>query len=209
MAPLGDRLRRLRPAAPTALGLAVVALLASLLAVVLVRSDPPRSPATVVEVAAPLVYQQTADHQPMARSTSGATAPRPAPETPSVSTSPSPTTSVPHATAIPNPTPNDGPTTPPPSPPADQGGSQAGYGCAAALSYLAAHAAPGFTFECPGNAMGRQAMTCAYVANVCPDSQVIAIADPCPAAYMNEAYNSRVAEGLATGPFDPYGYCPN
>ena len=27
-----------------------------------------------------------------------------------------------------------------------------GYGCAAALAYLAANAAPGFTFQCPGNA---------------------------------------------------------
>lgn len=83
----------------------------------------------------------------------------------------------------------------------------AGYGCAAALTYLQAHAAPGFTFECPGDALGHQAMTCAFVAGVCPNSRIIAIADPCPAAYMNEAYNSRVAEGLASGPFDPYGYC--
>ena len=84
-----------------------------------------------------------------------------------------------------------------------------GYGCAAALAYLRTHAAPGFTFECPGNALGHQAMTCAFVAGVCPGGRIIAIADPCPAAYMNEAYNSRVAEGLAPGPFDPYGYCRN
>lgn len=85
----------------------------------------------------------------------------------------------------------------------------AGYSCAAALSYLAAHAAPGFTFECPGNAMGRQAMTCQNVAGVCPGARIIAIADPCPAAYMNEAFNSWVAEGRASGSFDPYGYCRN
>lgn len=195
--------------APTALGLALVALLGSLLAVFLVRSGPPRDPVTAVAVAAPLVFQQTADHQPVVRSASGATAPRPVAEAFSASTSPSPTTSTPHNTTIPSPPPDNPPGTLPPSPVVDQGGVQAGYGCAAALSYLAAHAAPGFTFECPGNAMGRQAMTCAYVANVCPDSQIIAIADPCPAAYMNEAYNSRVAEGLAPGPFDPFGYCPS
>lgn len=92
-----------------------------------------------------------------------------------------------------------------PDPPAAR--TAAGYGCAAALSYLAAHAAPGFSFECPGNALGRQAMSCQNVAGVCPGARIIAIADPCPAAYMNEAYNSWVAEGRASGPFDPYGYC--
>lgn len=93
--------------------------------------------------------------------------------------------------------------------PATATAAPTGYGCAAAIAYLQTHAAPGFTFECPGNALGHQAMTCAFVAGVCPGTRIIAIADPCPAAYMNEAYNSRVAEGLAAGPFDPYGYCRN
>jgi hypothetical protein len=41
----------------------------------------------------------------------------------------------------------------------------------------------------------------------CPEGAVIAIADPCPAVYMNEAYNSWVSVDVASGPEDPYGYC--
>jgi hypothetical protein len=81
------------------------------------------------------------------------------------------------------------------------------YGCGAALSYLSAHAAPGFRFECPGYALGHQAMTCVNVAGVCPGSHLIVISDPCSAAYMNEASNSWVLEGLRQAPIDPYGYC--
>jgi hypothetical protein len=81
-----------------------------------------------------------------------------------------------------------------------------GYGCAAALAYLAAHSAPGFTFECPGYAMGNQAMTCVNHAPECAGQKIIAIAVPCAAAYMNEAHNSWVLIGQATG-IDPYGYC--
>ncbi len=81
------------------------------------------------------------------------------------------------------------------------------YGCGAALSYLATHAAPGFRFECPGYALGHQAMTCINVAGVCPESHLIVIDVPCSAAYMNEASNSWVLEGLHQAPIDPYGYC--
>lgn len=80
-------------------------------------------------------------------------------------------------------------------------------GCSAALVWLAGHAAPGFRFECPGYALGHQAMTCADVPGVCPGARVIVISDPCPAAYMNEASNSWVVLGLRPGPIDPYGYC--
>jgi hypothetical protein len=80
--------------------------------------------------------------------------------------------------------------------------------CAAALSYLAAHAAPGFHFECPGYALGHQAMTCVNVAGVCPGTKLITISVVCPASYMNEAHNSWIIAGLATGSIDPYGYCP-
>ncbi len=52
--------------------------------------------------------------------------------------------------------------------------------------------------------MGHQAMTCVDQPNVCPDTAEIVIADPCPAAYKNEAWNSWHME---TGPFDPYGWC--
>jgi hypothetical protein len=82
-------------------------------------------------------------------------------------------------------------------------------GCSAALAYLAAHSAPGFRFECPGFALGHQAMTCVDVAGVCPGSRLIVISDACPAAYMNEAHNSWILTGLAVGRFDPYGYCNN
>jgi len=81
------------------------------------------------------------------------------------------------------------------------------FGCAAALAYLSAYASPNFTLECPGNAEGHEGMTCRDWPGVCPDEAVIAIADPCPAAYMNEAYNSWVSMGVARGPEDPYGYC--
>jgi hypothetical protein len=84
----------------------------------------------------------------------------------------------------------------------------AGWSCAAALAYLGARAAPGFTFICPGYALGHQAMTCIDASGVCPGQKVIVIADPCPAAYENEAWNSRVLEGLVSGRLDPYGYCP-
>jgi hypothetical protein len=56
--------------------------------------------------------------------------------------------------------------------------------------------------------MGHQAMTCRNVPGVCPGQAVIIIADPCPAAYKNEAWNSLLAVGLAWGPVDPYGACP-
>ncbi|HEX4864985.1 MAG TPA: hypothetical protein VFV02_12995 [Acidimicrobiales bacterium] len=90
-----------------------------------------------------------------------------------------------------------------PAPPAQP----AGYGCAAALAYLSAHSAPGFRFECPGYALGHQAMTCLNVPGVCPGYGLITIAVPCAAAYMNEAHNSWVVLGDIAGPIDPYGYC--
>lgn len=74
------------------------------------------------------------------------------------------------------------------------------------MSYLHSHAAPGFTIECPGYALGRQAMTCVNHAPECAGEKIIIIADPCPAAYMNEAHNSWVLIGQASG-IDPYGYC--
>jgi len=85
-----------------------------------------------------------------------------------------------------------------------------GYGCAAALAYLAAHAAPGFSFQCPGYADGNEAMTCVDHAPECAGERIIVIADPCPAAYMNEAYNSNswsdATDSFAQG-IDPYGAC--
>ena len=98
---------------------------------------------------------------------------------------------------------------PPPAPAALPGrGAATAYGCAAALAYLAAYSAPGFTFQCPGGALGHQAMTCINEPGVCDNENLIAIADPCPAAYMNEASNSWVLTGVASdAPIDPYGAC--
>ena len=93
-----------------------------------------------------------------------------------------------------------------PQQPASQSSTPTGYGCAAAIAYLHAHAEPSYAIACPGNAEGRQAMTCNYHAPECPNSRIIAIAVPCPAAYMNEAHNSWVLLGEASG-IDPYGSC--
>jgi hypothetical protein len=105
--------------------------------------------------------------------------------------------------AAPPPTP-----TPPPTPAAlPARGAATAYGCAAALAYLAAYSAAGFSFQCPGSALGHQAMTCIDEAGVCDNERLIAIADPCPAAYMNEASNSWVLTGASDAPIDPYGAC--
>jgi hypothetical protein len=84
---------------------------------------------------------------------------------------------------------------------------ETGFGCTAALAYLRSHAAPGFVLECPGNALGHQAMTCVNIPGICFGLRIIAIADPCPAAYMNEASNSWVLTKLRHGRIDPYGFC--
>lgn len=115
------------------------------------------------------------------------------------------TTTPPPSTTTPPPAPA------PPPPPATAlpaKGQATADGCAAALAYLSAYSAPGFTFECPGNALGHQAMTCINEAGVCPNEDLIAIADPCAAAYMNEASNSWVLTGASDAPIDPYGGCP-
>jgi hypothetical protein len=79
--------------------------------------------------------------------------------------------------------------------------------CSAALAYLRANSAPGFQFECPGYALGHQAMTCVNVAGVCPGIRLIVISTVCTASYMNEAHNSWIVAGYRSGSIDPYGYC--
>ena len=49
-------------------------------------------------------------------------------------------------------------------------------------------------------------MTCVNHAPECAGQKIIAIAVPCPAAYMNEANNSWVLTGRS-GSIDPFGYC--
>jgi hypothetical protein len=118
------------------------------------------------------------------------TVPRPTTPTAAPAITAAPTTTVPVATSAP--------------------AEPSGYGCGAALAYLAAHAAPGFTFECPGYADGNEAMTCVNHAPECAGEHLIVIADPCPAAYMNEAFNSNSwsdATDSFTQGIDPYGSC--
>jgi hypothetical protein len=164
--------------------------------------------ATVVAV--PMV------HQFVTPALAGRTAPA---STPASTASSSPTSTNTTAPAAPTTT-TTAPATPPPQQTSAAAAPAVGapavvpsvgqatvWGCAAALAYLAAHAYPGFTFECPGYALGHQGMTCKDWPGVCPGQLVIAIADPCPAAYMNEASNSWVLMGASTAPEDPYGAC--
>jgi hypothetical protein len=82
------------------------------------------------------------------------------------------------------------------------------FGCAAALAYLAAYAAPGFGAQCPAATGGHQATTmCVTSATPCDVERAILIAEPCAAAYMNEASNSWVLLGVSDAPIDPYGSC--
>lgn len=112
--------------------------------------------------------------------------------------------------AVVEPLPSPPPPPPPPPPPEKKpvlvsAPEPAGYGCAAAVTYLSTHAAPGYTVVCPGYAGGHYAMTCDNLPSICPGEKVIVIADPCPVAYMNEASNSLVLSGLSDAPIDPYG----
>ena len=126
-----------------------------------------------------------------------APAPAPAPVTApaSVATAPAPPPAAPAPAAT-------DPTVVPPI------GQATAWGCAAAVAYLQAYAAKGYTVECPGYAEGHEAMTCLRNATACPNAAVIAISDPCPQAYMNEASNSLVMAGASDAPIDPFGACP-
>jgi hypothetical protein len=125
------------------------------------------------------------------------TAAAPVAAAPPITITAAPTTTPPTTTAAP----------PATASPSAAAAPSSGWGCGPAVAYLNAHAAPGFTVECPGDAFGHEAMTCFNIAGYCPDAKVIAIADPCPAAYMNEASNSWVVTGKSDVPIDPYGTC--
>jgi hypothetical protein len=144
--------------------------------------------------------------------------PPPTAPVPAAATTPAPTTptTVPAAAAAPVPAPAPAAAaaapvaTPAPSDPTvvPPVGQATAWGCDAALAYLQAYAAQGFTFECPGYAEGREAMTCVNLAGICPGASLIAISDACPQAYMNEASNSYVVTGASDAPIDPFGPCP-
>jgi hypothetical protein len=130
------------------------------------------------------------------------------PTTTTTTTPPSTTTTT---TTPPPTTTTTSPPTPAPPPPSSSAlpakGQATADGCAAAIAYLSAYSAPGFTFECPGYALGHQAMTCINEPGVCANENLIAIADACAVAYMNEASNSWVMTGASDAPIDPYGAC--
>lgn len=142
--------------------------------------------------------------RPARTTTSPTVPPPPAPAAPSTTV----TTVPPEPAPAPAPTLASTATAAAPTPGAvPPRGEASVWGCTAALAYLEAFAYPGFTFECPGNALGHAGMTCLNEPGVCVGQAVIAISDPCPAAYMNEASNSWVLEGKSTAPIDPYGTC--
>ena len=101
-------------------------------------------------------------------------------------------------------------------------GHATAWGCAAALAYLQAYAAPGFALDCPGYAEGHEAMTCIHGTPQYPDACLngpeIAISDACPQAYMNESANSwlltgqtateQAKFGVSYDSIDPFGACP-
>jgi hypothetical protein len=83
------------------------------------------------------------------------------------------------------------------------------WGCPAAIQYLLAYSAPGFSISCGLADGGHEATTtCISGASLCDEGRSIVISDPCPAAYMNEASNSWVLIGVWNLPIDPYGQCP-
>jgi hypothetical protein len=101
-------------------------------------------------------------------------------------------------------------------------GHATAWGCAAALAYLQAYAAPGFALDCPGYAESHEAMTCIHGSpqypDACPNGPEIAISDACPQAYMNESSNSwlltgqtateQAKFGVSYDSIDPFGACP-
>jgi hypothetical protein len=138
----------------------------------------------------------------------------PPPGTAATTTTTSSTTTTTTAPPAPPAVPVAAPAPPPPPPPAPVSppalpsrGAATASGCSAALAYLAAYSAPGFNFACPGYALGHEAMTCMNEPGACPGENLIAIADPCAHAYMNEASNSWVLTGQSSAPIDPYGPC--
>jgi hypothetical protein len=87
-------------------------------------------------------------------------------------------------------------------------GHATAWGCPAAIQYLTAYAAPGFSITCPGNAFGHEATTvCVSTTSPCNIERAIVITEPCPAAYMNETSNSWMLIGVWDVPLDPYGQC--
>jgi hypothetical protein len=208
---------RTRPLAPVSIVLVAVM---TVVAAQLVTDGPGTSQPPLRAQRAALHAQQAALKEAAAAMAATIVRPITPPPAPAPEPTPVATTTVPPAAATPPPpapapvpTPTPAATVavaPAPSYPGTLPavGQATTWGCAAALAYLQAYAAKGFTLECPGYAEGREAMTCMNQPGACPGASVIAIADPCPQAYMNEASNSFVITGVAGTPIDPFGPCP-
>jgi hypothetical protein len=204
---------------PLALVSIVLVAVMTVVAAQLVTDGPGTSQPPLRAQRAALHAQQAALKEAAAAMAATIVRPITPPPAPTPAPAPVATTTVPPA-AAPTPAPAPAPA-PAPTPaatvatvpaPSDPGvlpavGQATASGCAAALVYLQAYAAKGFALECPGNAEGREAMTCMNQPGACPGTSVIAIADPCPQAYMNEASNSFVITGVADTPIDPFGPC--
>ena len=215
---------RTRPLAPVSIVLVAVM---TVVAAQLVTDGPGTSQPPLRAQRAALHAQQAALREAAAAMTATIVRPITPPPAPAPAPAPAPVATTTTTTVPPAPTPAPAPAPPPapapaPTPaatvaaapaPSDPGalpavGQATTWGCAAALAYLQAYAAKGFTLECPGYAEGREAMTCMNQPGACQGASVIAIADPCPQAYMNEASNSLVLSGASDAPIDPYGPCP-
>ncbi len=87
--------------------------------------------------------------------------------------------------------------------------SPGGYGCQAALAYLAANQAPGFVDVCAPHSAGPGAAG-TTVAEYLPGATTgtIYISCPAPIVYQNEASNSWKFSGLSNAPLDPWGGVP-
>jgi hypothetical protein len=171
-----------------------------------------------------IVHESTTTTLASTTTTSTSTTTTTAPPATTTTTAPTPA-----SPAIPAPAPAPAPavlaSTPPPAPAAPAlpaYGHATAWGCAAALAYLQAYAAPGFALDCPGYAEGHEAMTCLHGTPQYPDACLngpeIAISDACPQAYMNESANSwlltgqsgteQAKFGVSYGEIDPFGACP-
>jgi len=87
--------------------------------------------------------------------------------------------------------------------------SPGGYGCDAALAYLTANQAPGFTDVCAPEAAGpgRAGYTTAVTQGT-TTTGTIYISCPAPIVYQNEASNSWKFSGVGGVPLDPWGGVP-
>jgi hypothetical protein len=85
-----------------------------------------------------------------------------------------------------------------------------GYGCIAALAYLAANQAPGFVDVCGPQSAGpdRAGLTTALACGPICTTGTIYIACPAPIVYQNEASNSWKFSNGTSVPLDPWGGVP-